>query len=130
MKASGKRAVVASTLFIRSLCAGCSDRGLRLADKRSFPAERTRWLEVRDQIYEEIMSKGWSESRQAFVQAYGSEDLDASNLLMPLVFFSSPTDPKMIKTLEAIMRSPSKGRPRHAWPGLSLSAPAGGRDVR
>jgi GH15 family glucan-1,4-alpha-glucosidase len=96
-------------VYSKLMCWVAVDRGLRLADKRSFPAERTRWLEVRDQIYEEIMSKGWSESRQAFVQAYGSEDLDASNLLMPLVFFSSPTDPKMIKTLEAIMRSPTKG---------------------
>jgi GH15 family glucan-1,4-alpha-glucosidase len=96
-------------VYSKLMCWVAIDRGLRLADKRSFPAERTRWLEVRDQIYEEIMEKGWSENRQAFVQSYGSEDLDAANLLMPLVFFSSPTDPRMISTLEAMRCSPEKG---------------------
>ena len=85
------------------------DRGLRLADKRSFPSDRDRWLKVRDQIYEEILSKGWSRKRQAFVQAYGSDTLDASSLIMPLVLFMSPTDPRMLKTLDAIMQPPAKG---------------------
>jgi GH15 family glucan-1,4-alpha-glucosidase len=85
------------------------DRGLRLADKRSFPADREKWLKVRDQIYEEIMVKGWNPTRQAFVQHYGSDSLDASNLIMPLVFFLAPTDPRMLKTLEAVIQPPSKG---------------------
>ena len=85
------------------------DRGLRLADRRSFPADRERWLNTRDQIYEEIMAKGWHPRLQAFVQHYGSEALDAANLLMPLVFFLSPTDPRMLKTLDAIHNSPSRG---------------------
>ena len=55
------------------------------------------------------MERGWNPDRQAFVQAYGSEALDASNLIMPLVFLMSPTDPRMIKTLDAINRSPDKG---------------------
>lgn len=78
------------------------DRGLRLADKRSFPADRTRWLQVRDQIYEEVMTKGFDPRRKAFVQAYGSDALDASNLLMPLVFFMAPSDPRMLSTVDAI----------------------------
>ncbi len=85
------------------------DRGLRLAGKRSFPSDHDRWLKVRDQIYEEILSKGWSRKRQAFVQAYGSDTLDASSLIMPLVLFMSPTDPRMLKTLDAIMQPPAKG---------------------
>ena len=85
------------------------DRAIRLADKRSFPADRERWLIVRDEIYEEIMEKGWSEDRQAFVQAYGSDSLDASNLMMPLVFLLSPTDPRMLKTIDATNRSPENG---------------------
>jgi GH15 family glucan-1,4-alpha-glucosidase len=80
------------------------DRGLRLADKRSFPADRIRWLKVRDEIYEEVMVQGWNPGRQTFVQAYGSEALDASSLLMPLVFFMAPNDPRMLSTLEAIRR--------------------------
>jgi len=85
------------------------DRGLRLATNRSFPADRYRWLEVRDEIYEEIMEKGWSVERQSFVQSYGDDTLDASNLIMPLVFFISADDPRMLSTLDAINRSPRKG---------------------
>ena len=91
------------------MCWVAMDRGLRLAQKRSFPADRPRWLQVRDQIYEEVMAKGWNAKRQAFVQHYDSESLDASNLLMPLVFFLSPNDPRMLNTLEAINRSPKNG---------------------
>jgi len=85
------------------------DRGLRLADKRSFPADRTRWLTVRDTIYEEVLAQGWNPQRQTFVQAYGSDALDASSLLMPLVFFMAPNDPRMLRTLEAIRRPLAAG---------------------
>jgi GH15 family glucan-1,4-alpha-glucosidase len=85
------------------------DRGLRLADKRSFPADRDRWLKIRDQVYEDIMSKGWSPTRNAFVQHYGSESLDASNLMMPMVFFLAPSDPRMLNTLDAILKPPDRG---------------------
>jgi len=96
-------------LYSKLMCWVAVDRGLRLADKRSFPADRDKWLRIRDEIYEEIMAKGWSSKRDAFVQHYGSESLDAANLLMPLVFFLSPTDPRMLKTLDATMRSPEQG---------------------
>jgi GH15 family glucan-1,4-alpha-glucosidase len=85
------------------------DRGIRLADKRSFPGDRQRWMHERDTIYEEVMTKGWNEKRQAFTQFYGSEDLDASVLIMPLVFFMAPTDPRMISTLKAILEKPQDG---------------------
>lgn len=85
------------------------DRALRLAEKRSFPAPRAEWLKVRDEIYEEIMEKGWNEEVGAFTQSYGGDHLDASNLMMPLVFFLSPTDPRALKTLDAIDRTPAKG---------------------
>jgi GH15 family glucan-1,4-alpha-glucosidase len=85
------------------------DRSLRLADKRSFPADRARWLKVRDEIYEEVMSRGWDARRGVFVQAYGSDALDASSLLMPLVFFMAPSDPRMLRTLDAIRRPVAAG---------------------
>jgi GH15 family glucan-1,4-alpha-glucosidase len=96
-------------LYSKLMCWVAIDRGLRLADKRSFPADRDRWLRVRDDIYEEIMDRGWSDKHQAFMQAYESDTLDASNLVMPLVFFLSPTDPRMLKTLDAINRAPEDG---------------------
>ena len=83
----------------------CLDRGIRLAERRSFPADLPRWLQVRNQIYEEIQEKGWNKKRKAFVQYYGSDTLDASVLVMPLVFFMSPTDPRFVSTLDAILAS-------------------------
>jgi GH15 family glucan-1,4-alpha-glucosidase len=85
------------------------DRGVRLADKRSLPSDRDKWIRERDKIYEEVMTKGWNEKRRAFTQFYGSEDLDASVLIMPLVFFMTPSDPRMLSTLKAIMKSPKEG---------------------
>jgi GH15 family glucan-1,4-alpha-glucosidase len=102
---SGKRHFVYSKL----MCWVALDRGLRLAAKRSFPADHGRWLSERDLIYEEIMARGWSGERQAFVQHFGGSVLDASNLIMPLVFFLSPSDTRMLQTIDAVLRSPEKG---------------------
>ncbi|MBM3933347.1 MAG: glycoside hydrolase family 15 protein [SAR202 cluster bacterium] len=96
-------------VYSRMMCWVALDRGIRLAEKRSFPADTARWRAIRDEIYREIMSKGWNAERRSFTQSYGSDALDASALVMPLVFFLSPTDPRMISTLDAIMQSPSKG---------------------
>jgi GH15 family glucan-1,4-alpha-glucosidase len=85
------------------------DRGLRLADKRAFPADRAKWTHERDRIYEEVMTRGWNEKRHAFTQYYGSEDLDASLLIMPLVFFMAPSDPRMLSTISAILENPRHG---------------------
>ncbi len=101
----GKKAHV----YSRLMCWVAIDRALRIANNRSFPAERSHWETVRDEIYEEILEKGWDEDRQAFVQAYGSKDLDAGCLIMPLVFFMAPSDPKMLKTIEAVKKPPQEG---------------------
>jgi GH15 family glucan-1,4-alpha-glucosidase len=85
------------------------DRAIRLSRKRSFPADLQELSRIRDEIFMEIIDKGWNEKRQAFDQYYGSNSLDASNLMMPLVFFMSPYDPMMEKTLDAIMQAPDKG---------------------
>jgi pentatricopeptide repeat protein len=81
------------------------DRGLRLADTRGFPANRERWIRERDSVYAQIMKKGWKESRGSFVQHYGSPALDAANLLMPMVHFVAPTDPRMLGTIDAALRT-------------------------
>jgi GH15 family glucan-1,4-alpha-glucosidase len=89
-------------VYSRALCWVAVDRGLRLADKRSFPADRAKWLRTRDAILEEVMTKGWNREKKSFVQSYGSDALDASLLLLPLVFFTAPNDPRMLHTLNAI----------------------------
>jgi len=102
---SGKQEFVYSKL----MCWVALDRAIRLSIKSSLPADLNLWIATRDEIYNEIMEKGWSEERQAFIQYYGSTNLDASNLMMPLVFFIAPTDPLMQKTLDATLKSPEKG---------------------
>jgi GH15 family glucan-1,4-alpha-glucosidase len=96
-------------VYSKLMCWVAIDRALRIADKRSFPADRDRWLKVRDQIHEEIMARGWSERHQAFMQAYDTDALDASVLMMPLIFFVAPNDPKMLATIDAINRPPEDG---------------------
>jgi GH15 family glucan-1,4-alpha-glucosidase len=78
------------------------ERAIRLNRQRGLPGDIVRWLAERDRIFTQIMQKGWSEERQAFVQHYGSDVLDASLLLMPLVLFIAPRDPKWLSTLDAI----------------------------
>lgn len=96
-------------VYSKLMCWVAVDRGLRLADKRSFPADGERWRATRDAIYADIMDKGWDPERECFTQAYGSEALDAANLMMPLVFFLSPTDPRLLRTLDATMQPPHRG---------------------
>jgi len=96
-------------VFSRFMCWVALDRGLRLADKRSLPADRAAWLAARDAIYEQVMERGWSDKARSFVQAYGTENLDASLLLMPLTFFMAPDDPRMLATVDAIRRPAKKG---------------------
>jgi GH15 family glucan-1,4-alpha-glucosidase len=96
-------------VYSKLMCWVAIDRALRLAEKRSFPADRDRWLRVRDEIFEEIMARGWSDKHQSFMQAYDSETLDASVLMMPLVFFVAPDDPRMLATIKAIKRTPEEG---------------------
>jgi len=79
------------------------DRGLRLATKRSLPA-RASWQAERDRIYEAIMTRSWNEEIGAFTQYFGSDALDASCLLMPLMRFVSRTDRRMVSTIRAISR--------------------------
>lgn len=78
------------------------ERAVKLAERFSRPAEVERWRAQRDAIYEQIMSRGWSDERAAFVQQYGSDVLDASLLYMPLVGFVAPLDPRWQSTLRAM----------------------------
>lgn len=86
----------------RFMCWVALDRGIRLAQSHGRPAPIVRWMQARDAIYEQVMAKGWSDERQAFVQHDDTEVLDASLLLMPLMGFIAPRDPMWLSTLEAM----------------------------
>ncbi|MDB5102504.1 MAG: glucoamylase [Fibrobacteres bacterium] len=84
------------------MCWVALDRALRLSAKRSLPVDRNKWDGLRDEMYATIMEKGWNPDKKSFVQCFGSDNLDAATLLMPMMKFISPTDPRMLSTLEAI----------------------------
>ncbi len=78
------------------------DRAIRLALKRSFPAPLDEWHAARNAIYRDIYTNFWDPDRATFVQHKGTQAVDASTLLMPLVRFISPTDPRWLSTMRAI----------------------------
>ncbi|HXL74151.1 MAG TPA: glycoside hydrolase family 15 protein, partial [bacterium] len=89
-------------LHNRVMCWVALDRAIRLARNRAHPAPLARWEETRDHIYVDIFSNFWDEKRGTFVQRKGSLTVDASSLLMPLLKFIGPTDPRWLSTLAAI----------------------------
>jgi GH15 family glucan-1,4-alpha-glucosidase len=78
------------------------DRAIKLADKHGRPANRAKWTEQRDAIYNQILDRGWNPGANAFTQHYGTDLLDSSLLFMPLKGFMSPLDPMWLTTLEAM----------------------------
>ncbi|MEU7602161.1 glycoside hydrolase family 15 protein [Streptomyces sp. NPDC040724] len=88
--------------YSRLMCWVALDRGIRQATATARPADLIRWTAARDAILEQIMTLGWSEKRHAFVQEYDSTVLDASLLLMPMVGFIAPKDPRWLSTLDAV----------------------------
>ncbi|MBT3995515.1 MAG: glycoside hydrolase family 15 protein [Chloroflexi bacterium] len=77
-------------------------KGLKLADERSFPANRDMWISARDDIFREIVDKGWNEELQSFTQSYGSNVVDAALLQLLNIGALSPRDPRMSSTLKRI----------------------------
>jgi GH15 family glucan-1,4-alpha-glucosidase len=65
-------------------------------------AEVERWTEERDEIRDAVLTRGWSEKRQAYAQSFDSDELDAAQLLMPILGFLPATDERMRSTIDAI----------------------------
>ena len=86
--------------YSRLMCWVALERAVRIARQRGLPADIVSWMAARDTIYRQILSRGWHPHRRAFVQHYDTDVLDASILLMPLVKFISPTDPRWLSTLD------------------------------
>jgi GH15 family glucan-1,4-alpha-glucosidase len=78
------------------------DRAIRLSTGRGRPADLGRWTTERDAVYDQIMSRGWSSQRQAFIQSYGDHVLDSSLLRASTVGFIAPHDPMWTSTLQAM----------------------------
>jgi GH15 family glucan-1,4-alpha-glucosidase len=80
------------------------DRAVQLAEQLNYKAPIEQWKTTRDAIHAQICERGFNAKRDCFVQAYGSDELDASLLQMPLVGFLPGSDPRVLKTVEAIRR--------------------------
>ena len=91
-------------LSSKVLCWTALDRAVKLAPVLGEHAQEERWAAERDRIREAVLTRGWSEAREAYAQAFDSDDLDAAQLLMPLVGFLPATDERMRSTIEAIAR--------------------------
>lgn len=91
-------------LFSKLLCWVAIDRAIKIAVliKRQDYAEK--WSKLRDTISKDIQAKGWNEEKQAFTQAYGSKDLDASTLLMESFGFIEASDYRYVSTVKATQR--------------------------
>jgi GH15 family glucan-1,4-alpha-glucosidase len=86
------------------MCWVALDRAVRMAEENGLDGPLDRWRRVRQQIHDDVCAHGFDPERGSFVQAYGSKQLDASLLLLPLVGFLPPDDPRVRGTVEAIER--------------------------
>src|SRR5438105_8734425 len=91
-------------LSSKVLCWVALDRAVKLAPGLGEYAKAVEWTAARDEVREAILERGWSEGRQADAQSFGSDELDAAQLLMPIVGFLPATDERMRSTIEAIAR--------------------------
>jgi len=89
-------------VYSKVQCWVALNRGLRIAEKRGLPLDYDRIRRESTRIYETVMKRGWNKERQTFTQYFGGDAVDASALMFPLMMFISPTDPRMLSTMERI----------------------------
>jgi alpha,alpha-trehalase len=88
-------------LYSKLMCWVALDRAVALADRLDASDRVEAWKRTQDQIRRAILSKGWSDAANAFTQSFGSDDLDASSLMLPLVGFLPADDPRVLATINA-----------------------------
>jgi GH15 family glucan-1,4-alpha-glucosidase len=80
------------------------DRAVKMVEGLGLPGPVERWRELRSRIHRDVCERGYSERRGTFVQSYACEELDAALLLIPITGFLPATDPRVLRTVEAIQR--------------------------
>jgi alpha,alpha-trehalase len=88
-------------VYSKLMCWVALDRAIALADRLDALDRVERWKATRDQIADAIMARGWNDEVGAYTQAFGSDDLDASNLMMAIVGFIPADHPRMRATMDA-----------------------------
>jgi GH15 family glucan-1,4-alpha-glucosidase len=97
-------------VYSKLMCWVALERAVALADRLQAHDRVAHWKKVRREIHEAIVTKGWSDRANAFTQSFGSDDLDASNLMMALVGFLPGNDPRILATIDAIDERLTDGR--------------------
>jgi GH15 family glucan-1,4-alpha-glucosidase len=88
-------------LYSKLMCWVALDRAVALADRLDAGDRAGGWERARDQVRDAVLTRGWSDRANAFTQSFGSDDLDASSLMVPLVGFLPADDPKVLATIQA-----------------------------
>jgi GH15 family glucan-1,4-alpha-glucosidase len=88
-------------LYSKLMCWVALDRAIALASRLGAERKVPGWTAARDEIRAAILTRGWSEKAGAFTQAFGGEDLDASNLMLAITGFLPGDDPRMKATIDA-----------------------------
>ncbi len=78
------------------------DRAVKAIEQFGLDGPHQRWAKLRDRIHAQVCEKGYNDKRGVFVQSYGADELDAANLMIPLVGFLPPDDPRVVRTVDAI----------------------------
>ena len=103
-------------LSSKVLCWTALDRAVKLAPQLGMHAKVAEWERARDEVRAAILERGWSETRQAYAQSFDSDELDAAQLLMPILGFLPATDDADALDDRGDRARPDRGRPRPALP--------------
>jgi alpha,alpha-trehalase len=98
------RAGLQHYVLSKVMCWVALDRGIRMAQEFGLSAPIAVWEAERDAVHADVMEKGWCESKQSFVQYYGTEELDASNLAISMVGFLPREHARIAGTVKAVLR--------------------------
>ena len=92
-------------VYSKVMCWVALDRAIKLSEVYGYEGNRALWKAEKNEIYKEVMEKGYNREIGAFTQRFNSEDLDASVLLLPVVGFIAGDDPKMLSTIDSIEKT-------------------------
>ncbi|WP_434612358.1 glycoside hydrolase family 15 protein [Arthrobacter sp. A5] len=105
-------------LTSKLMCWVALDRAVKLATQMDAPGEKVqRWETVRDEVRAAILYRGWSDSAGAFTGAFGSDHLDASVLLVPVMGFLPADDERILATMDAVEQELSTDGLVQRWTG-------------
>jgi len=91
-------------LYSKVMCWAALDRAVSMSDRLGVAGRVDLWARTRDEIHAAVLREGWSDEVGAFTQYFGSHDLDASNLMIPIVGFLPADDPRVLATIDATER--------------------------